>query len=333
MDLLVLVVEGRVELRKGAQGEGQRLDEERHQGDAHLLAVVIADLRIHLGQGGDVHLVGVGVVRDGPRRRTHLPGHRRTHALEGLAADHLVAAARGGARRCRSRSRRLRSLRRRRSGLGKGTHVLLVDPPLLARTRHGMDVHPELPGQAPHCRARRHPSGGPGGPPVAVPGRRRGYRLATGGRFRGRCRRPVTVRRRRRSGITAARLGGVTVLAGDLDGEQRLVHPRDLALGVVALHHPAGLHGRDLHKGLVRHHVADGLVLLDVIALLDQPFGELALDNAFADIRQDEVLDHGGALEVHGLLDRGERLEVVRHVLPLVGQRERRVQARDPADR
>src|SRR6185369_16500260 len=51
--------------------------------------------------------------------------------------------------------------------------------------------------------------------------------------------------------------------------------------------------GGQLDGGLVGHHLDDGLVELDLVALFDLPPDDLALDDTFADIRHVEVERHG----------------------------------------
>src|SRR5450432_2527584 len=103
----------------------------------------------------------------------------------------------------------------------------------------------------------------------------------------------------RRGDGSAGRRGG---LGGDwrlargprleLDRDEHLAHGAELALGEHALADAPGARRRDLDGGLVRHDLDHGLVEAQRIALLDEPAHDLALDDAFTDVGQPELVDH-----------------------------------------
>src|SRR6267143_1697048 len=74
-----------------------------------------------------------------------------------------------------------------------------------------------------------------------------------------------------------------------LQDDQGGVHLRDIAFLADGLHHLAPARARDGHRRLVGHHFDERLVLDDLVAGLHQPFDDLALHHAFADVRQLEL--------------------------------------------
>ena len=66
----------------------------------------------------------------------------------------------------------------------------------------------------------------------------------------------------------------------------------DLAFGEHALRDAPGARRRDLDRRLVGHDLDHRLVLVDDVAFLDEPADDLALDDAFADVGQVELVDH-----------------------------------------
>ena len=67
------------------------------------------------------------------------------------------------------------------------------------------------------------------------------------------------------------------------------MHPGHFLLLVIQPGDPAGLGGGDFDHGLVGHDIDHRLVFLDLVAFGHTPFHHLALDDAFADVGQDEV--------------------------------------------
>ena len=111
-----------------------------------------------------------------------------------------------------------------------------------------------------------------------------------------------------RRGLSVGRRFGRCALLtfpGD-EGKQRRMHLRHGLLLVVKLGDPARLGRGDLDHGLVGHHFDHGLVFLDLITLGHQPFNHLALDDAFADVGQNEVF-RGVVAVTGGRLGRGSR--------------------------
>src|SRR5439155_22679625 len=77
-----------------------------------------------------------------------------------------------------------------------------------------------------------------------------------------------------------------------VDHDVHLADRANVAVLVVDLRDRPGARRRQLDRRLVGHHLDERLVELDLVADLDLPRDDLALDDAFADIRHVEVEAH-----------------------------------------
>ena len=84
-------------------------------------------------------------------------------------------------------------------------------------------------------------------------------------------------------------MSGTVVADHDEDGADR----DHLALGDEDLRHSAARRRRDLDRRLVRRDLDERRIFGDVLALLDEPAGDLALGQALAEVGQLELVGHG----------------------------------------
>ncbi len=153
---------------------------------------------------------------------------------------------------------------------GRGPHVAFHDPAVGPRAGDVLQRHVELLREPAH-----------------------GGRRANGVGWLGRDdgdERPVALR------LGGGGLGGLDraeqLLALLTDHDEHGTDGRDVALADEHLQHcPAARRG-DLHGGLVRLHLDEGLVLAHLLALRDEPARDLCLREALAEIGQPELVRH-----------------------------------------
>ncbi len=140
-----------------------------------------------------------------------------------------------------------------------GTDVLLGDPPLRPGAAHPGEVDAEL------------------GSHFAHEGCRADFLFGSGSRLR----------------RALLRLGRRPVASDhDEDGADR----HDLALGNEDPRDGSARRGRDLDRRLVGRDLDERRVLGDLLALLDEPAGDLALGQALAEVGQLELVGHTAVL-------------------------------------
>ena len=149
--------------------------------------------------------------------------------------------------------------------------VGLHDPPAGAASRQPDELDAELLRQLPHGGSR-------------ADRRRRVGRDDRDERLGGLARRLVT-------GLDGAQ----ELLALLADHDQHRTDGRDVPLLDEDLEHGPGARRRDLDGRLVGLDLDERLILLDVVALGDEPAGDLRLGEALAEIGQLELVRHGGA--------------------------------------
>ena len=305
-DLLLLVVDVGVEPGVLLQRPDRGLDDERQVRELDALLLGQGEqLRPQLDELRDVDLVDVGEVGRGGLGVAHVVGDALADALDGHALLQLLVAERDGPGprawrfhllflfglgRPRRRGRGRRGGDARLQPLGEAPDVLVGDAAAGPRPLDLGDVDAQLAGQPPGSGRGQHPLA-----------RRRGRRRSRGGLLH----RPLPLGLLGRRGRCAGggrgghgRLALPAVALGDpgfarlADHDEHRAHLHDLALLRLDLQDRPG-HGRgQLHRGLVRHHLDEGLVLLDAVALLDQPADDLALVDALPDVGQLELKGH-----------------------------------------
>ena len=262
--LLLLVHQG-IEIGKFVKAAEERPGDEGQV--AELRLALARELRIDL-RAQRSERAGIAFLDEGERH--HIGVALRHGAGDALAQPakrpHFVGLGRAGRGRRRLRRPLLPELR-------LGQHVRLHHPALRPAALQLREIDSHLARHPPRHRRGEQAA------VVAVP--------AFGAR--GWCARAL--QRRRLSGVLrrqrrrSLRRGRSAV---HLEHDQCLVDLGDLAFLAHGLDHLAAARAGDGDGGLVGHHLDERLVLGDLVARLDQPFDDLALDHAFADVGQPE---------------------------------------------
>ena len=158
---------------------------------------------------------------------------------------------------------------RGRGSRRRGANVVLHDPPARTAPAETDQLDAELPGQLPDGRRRAHRR-------LRVGRDDRDDRLARGLR------------------LLPAVDGAQELLARLADHDDHGSDAGDVSLLDEDLEHRPGARRGDLDRRLVGLHLDERLILVHLVALGDEPAGDLGLGEALAEVGEPELVRHGG---------------------------------------